>query len=601
MKRVLHYVLLTPALALAAVFLSAQQLRDIRRETAGTASLAGTVASAEVDKLPLRLVRVTVTGGSLVSPRVTVTDDNGRFVMAGLAAGQYSISADKPGYVKMNYGATRPARQSTPVVLADGQRAGGLVITMPRGAVSAGTVTNGAGEPEPDVRVSALYWQFRNGERTLVTVAVKPTDERGQYRLSGLRAGDYLVSVEPPDLSSGPADLVQIADGVVDRALQELRQPTIVTAAAPAPASRPRPLGPAPVFFPGTVRPAGASTVTVVAGEERSGVDIRTELFPMARVIGTVMGTEGKAVADVEIMLSSLGPPAPNFAFAIGGRLGPKRTDAQGQFAFVGVPPGEYRLAAAAPRGAAPPVGQPSASTLWRAFATLEINGDDRTVDLTLQPGMSFGGRVVFEGASASVGPAGARVILEGFHIDPGQQVDRFTADAGPDGVFRVTGLTPGRFLVSATTSAGTSTSGWALKSMVSGGRDLLDAPFEIAPGETVPDVIVSFADHPSALTGALQNSSGTPTSDYFIVVFSTDPKFWFPSSRRIVSVRPDSTGTYSIRNLPAGEYFISALTDVETGEWFDPAFLQVLVAASPGRLTIRDGEIQKQDLRVGR
>jgi hypothetical protein len=581
-----------------AIVAHAQQVRDARRETVGTASIAGSVVRADDMKTPLRRVRVTITGGALVSPRVTVTDDSGRFVMSALAAGQYSITADKTGYLRMNYGATRPARLGTSVVLADGQHAAGLTIAMPRGAVIAGTVTNSAGEPEPDVQVTALYWQLRNGERTLVPVTSTVTDDRGGYRLAGLNRGDYLVSVEPPEAARGPADLIQIADGAVDRALRQIQEPA--TAAAPLSAPRPRPLGPAPVFYPGTVRSAAALTVTLAGGEERGGIDIRTELVPMARVTGTV-SADGQPVAGVQVSLLSLGPPAPNFAYAIGGRLGPRTTDAQGQFAFIGVPPGEYRVQVSTRAIGARSGGPPPDPNPRMAFATVDVDGNDLALDLTLQPGMSMSGRFVFDGASPPVSLAGAQVGLEGLHISPGWQVDIFKADAAADGSFRASGLAPGRFLLSAMAPGSTPTSGWALKSMVANTRDLLDAPFELSPGEILSDVVVTFTDRPAELTGALQNSSGTPTSDYFIVVFSTDPKFWFPNSRRIVSVRPNSAGSYSIRNLPPGEYLLSALTDVETGEWFDPDFLRALAAASPIKITIGDGEQKRQDLRIGR
>jgi hypothetical protein len=53
------------------------------------------------------------------------------------------------------------------------------------------------------------------------------------------------------------------------------------------------------------------------------------------------------------------------------------------------------------------------------------------------------------------------------------------------------------------------------------------------------------------------------------------------------------------VRNLPAGEYFVAALTDVEDGEWFDPEFLNTLVGPSTLKVTIGDRTLQ--NLRVGR
>lgn len=570
------------------------QVRDVRREIVGTASIAGTVIAADASKTPLRRARVTVTGSSLISPRITVTDDSGQFAMAGLAAGQYTISADKSGYLRMNYGATRPSRLGTSVVLADGGQVAGLSIALPRGAVIAGTVTNGAGEPEPDVQVTALYWQLRNGERTLVPVKSTATDDRGEYRLAGLNRGDYLVSVEPPDAARGPADLIQIAEGAVDRALRG----AATGIAQPAPASRP--IGPAPVYFPGTVRPARASTITLALGEERSGVDIRTELVPMARITGTVTA-DGRAVPGVQVALVSLGPPAPNFAYAIGGRLGPKTSDAKGQFTFAGVAPGEYRLQASTRSIGGRPGGPAQEPNPRMAFATVDVDGTDHTVDLTLQPGMSMSGRFVFEGGAPPANLAGTQLTLEGLQISPGSEVSIFRMDASPDSTFRVAGLTPGRFLLRAAAPGSTPTSGWALKSIIRNARDLLDGPFELATGDILSDVVVTFTNRPAEIAGTLQNSSGTPTADYVILIYSTNRTFWFPNSRRILAVRPNSTGSYSIRNVPPGEYFLSALADVETGEWFDPVFLQALVAASPIKITIGESEIKRQDLRVGK
>ena len=595
--------LAAPLVVLAVIVLTmdarAEQVRDVRREPVGTASLAGTVFSADEPRTPLRRVRIIVTGGALVGPRITVTDDNGRFAMGALAAGQYSIAAEKSGYLKMNYGATRPSRLGTSVVLTDGQNATGLTIALPRGAVIAGTVTNSAGEPEPDMEVTALHWRLANGERTLMPVAFALTDDRGDYRLAGLNRGDYLVSVNSLDSARAPADLVQVAEGAVERALREIQQAAAASRVTSSPVG-PRPLGPAPVFYPGTVRAAEASTVTLAGGEERDGIDIRTELVPMARITGTV-SADGRPVAGVQVILVTLGPPAPSDAYGIGGRLGPRTTDARGEFTFVGVPPGEYRVQASTRPIGGRSGGPPPDPNPRMAFVPVDINGDDHTIDLALQPGMEMSGRFVFDGAAAPPSLAGAQVVLEGLMVSPSLQVAFHRADAAPDATFRATGLTPGRYLLSATAPASAPASGWAVKSIVANQRDLLDAPFALAPGETLSDLVVTFTNSPSELTGALQNSAGTTTTDYFIVVFSTGSAFWFPNSRRIVAVRPDSTGTYVIRNLPPGDYFLSALTDVETGEWFNPEFLRELAAASPIRIAIGEGEKKRQDLRIGR
>ena len=91
----------------------------------------------------------------------------------------------------------------------------------------------------------------------------------------------------------------------------------------------------------------------------------------------------------------------------------------------------------------------------------------------------------------------------------------------------------------------------------------------------------------------------GRPSPDYTVVLFPAEPSLWVPQSRRIQGVRPAADGAYVIRNLPAGNYLVAAVDDVEPGEWFDPAFLQRLVPAAV-RITIADSEQKVQDVRIG-
>jgi hypothetical protein len=97
---------------------------------------------------------------------------------------------------------------------------------------------------------------------------------------------------------------------------------------------------------------------------------------------------------------------------------------------------------------------------------------------------------------------------------------------------------------------------------------------------------------------GTIQDTLGNPTSDYTIVLFAADKSFWVPQARRIVTSRPGTDGKFTFRNLPAGEYRLTAVTDVEPGEWYDPSFLGQLVNASIP-ITVKDGEKKVQDIKV--
>ena len=63
---------------------------------------------------------------------------------------------------------------------------------------------------------------------------------------------------------------------------------------------------------------------------------------------------------------------------------------------------------------------------------------------------------------------------------------------------------------------------------------------------------------------------------------------------------RPATDGTFFIKGLPPGDYIVDALTDLETGEWNDPALLDQLSKAGV-KVTLRDGETTRQDLSIGK
>jgi hypothetical protein len=69
--------------------------------------------------------------------------------------------------------------------------------------------------------------------------------------------------------------------------------------------------------------------------------------------------------------------------------------------------------------------------------------------------------------------------------------------------------------------------------------------------------------------------------------------------SRRVQQVRPASDGTYRITGLPAGEYYVGAVTTLELDDLYAPAFLQQIVPIA-FTIAIADGEAKEQDLRIG-
>jgi len=236
---------------------------------------------------------------------------------------------------------------------------------------------------------------------------------------------------------------------------------------------------------------------------------------------------------------------------------------------------------------------------------------------MNLQPGMTITGRVAFDGTTAQP-PTDLTRVRVSLSARGQQTIDMgnmppATVDA--NGNFKLTGVAPGHYAISANAPAGgqgaagaqagggggggaQAGGSWTLKSAMVNGKDVLDFPLEVRPNEEIGGAILTFTDRTQQVSGTLQDASGRPTADYTIIVFAADNQYWTPQSRRIQSARPDTSGKFTVRNLPPGNYRVSAVTDVDNGEWFDPAFLQQLIGPSVA-ISLAPGDQKTQDLRV--
>lgn len=581
-------------------------------EPAGSAIIQGVVVSADLGR-PVRRATVRLSSTTPAPPFSQITDDSGRFRFEEVPAGQFHLTASKPGYLTSAYGERQPGggRPGTPLSVTAGQHIERLALPLARGGVLAGTVADDGGEPQFGVEVRAFRFAWQAGERLLRPAGSARTDDRGTYRIGALPPGEYLVMASPAG-DGGLLDEVGFSAPSFGSAIgrSAIRESAVAGREAPA--------GYAPVFFPGTTSSRDATRVTLGIGEERSGLDLQLPFVVMGRISGSVVADGGAPAPGTEVRLIDVDLAVPGFGLRITG------TNPDGRFTFESVPPGRYRVQAhSGPRNqvfvdqsggnsrvtmqftavrvegrAAAALGPPSpseapADTRWAAVDVAVSGPGTEAVTLVLQPGVTVSGRVLFDGSDQPPADLSSiRVLLTSANATEGPSSTM--AQLNSAGEFTLTGVTPGTYRVVALSG-----SAWRPKSFDLAGRDALDFLLTVEPNEAIADARLTMTTKTASLSGRLLDGTGQPAPGHTIVLFADDPGYWTPHSRRIHATRPSTDGRFSVGNLPAGAYRLVAVDDLEDGRWFEPELLrQLATVALP--ITLSDGEQRAQDLRVG-
>jgi len=531
---------------------------------AGTARLRGRVVAAQTGA-PLRRAQVSL--GSPASPtptpRTASTDSDGRFEFTQLPPGRYSVIVNKTGYVALQYGQKRPTDPMTMVTLADGERRDDVNFALPRGGVIAVRITDDYGDPLPGAQVQVQRYQYGpDGQRRLNIVfgsgSVGPstTDDRGEARLYGLAAGDYVVSAMLRSPGVGPDPNAPNTDGF------------------------------AATFHPGTINPNDAATVTVSLGEETS-IEFAMSSARLARVSGTVVDSRGRpASGSFVLVVNRQG----NGMFSVGGN----QVAPDGTFTLNGIAPGDYSLEVRTnlvPGVAADGVEFGSTPI---TVAGAEITG----LRIVTGKGATITGRVIFEGTAPRqnasqplrvfpnpADPSRSTMVATVFN-DP-----RTNGTVDENGNFQLAGLSGRVFLI-------VSAAGFVVKSITLDGEDITDEPLDLTGKQSIAGLAIRVTDKLTQISGQVSDSRGQRPRECTVVFQSAEAREPVVAARLLRTVRCDSMGSFQMRGMRPGRYVVTAIMSIEQGRQFEPEFQEQLRRASES-LTIREGEMLTLDLKL--
>jgi protocatechuate 3,4-dioxygenase beta subunit len=510
---------------------------------AGTAVVRGQVTDAETGApIPRAVVTARLMDRSS-TVRQNIADHEGRYEFLNLAAGRYEVSATagdhRATHLRTSYRERELPPNVTPAIqLKDAEVRTDVNIGLQRSLAIAGRVVDEFGDPVAGIGVAASA----RGGRQSMSAFPRQTDDRGVFRVFGLAPGRYVVCARTDFSPRGP---------VVERSAAE----RFVTTCHPSAAGE-----------------SEAEEVTL-GSSDLDGIEIRMRRSRAFTISGVVLDANGAPVEMPAVSLTH---------FRVDGSGTTGTSALGGRFVFSGLTPGDYAIEAGS-----------SGATEQRGHLAVTITDSDAEgLVVTLKPGATVAGRIVFEDGPPPPSERAIAVHARAPRLmqSPSASPARLEADSS----FSLAGLFGPQVL-----DVRDLPPGWAVKSVRYRGTDITGIPTEFTTDARYP-VEITLTSRVAVVTGSVTDDSGAPARAWVVML---------PADRtRRTSIEPfefvrrnTSKGQFTLPGVAAGDYLIAAV-DESTMQGLQSRRLPVeTLVKHAERVTLVENDRLTMNLRVVR
>jgi len=519
---------------------------------ASAASVSGVVLNDATNK-PIYTAVVTLsTIGTKPLQAAVFTDASGAFRFDNVPPGRYHLWAGNYGFQQASFGAPTPDRYPAVLVLGAGEVRQGVELRLrPLGAIS-GVVLDQNGDPLRGAQIQLLVSSWVRGKKTMVRRNGASSDERGEFRISGVLPGHYYLSA---NAQFSPATEIhpEVTLGEV--------QPELVVGR---------------MWYPNAARMADARPLEVNPGAELRDITLQMTTMTAASVHGHIEVPEG-VTGGIEVHFV---PDEEGGAGLAGVRMA---FSPNGDFFADRLAPGHYQVVTAL-----------QGSDEYRGVDELDLQPGPQDIVLHMSKGVALAGRLQVQGVTADDLSQYTVTLVPGEAQWFGRR--RLSATPRGDGTFVFPAVTPGVWDIGVHPIP----KGGYVKSMTLGDQDVLTAEMNITGSTSAPlNIVVSRR---GAVIAGVVKMPEDPIADLAgrsSPVILLSPTGRFGDVESFVAVKPAGEGgRYEIRGITPGSYRIFAFDRLEQGAAHDPDF-RARVEPLGKAVEIHEGEQISLDLDV--